>query len=99
VRWQRKRRIKHHNGHFPWIIKLKYFLIGCVFSFIFIFFPIISVIIAQQLPDPNALTTNPLAQTTKIYDRHHTLLYEIYANQNRSLVTLSDVPKYLQEGT
>lgn len=98
-KWQKKRHRTHHAGNLTWAIKLKYFIIGTMFSFIFIFFPIITIIIAQQLPDPNTLTTAPLAQTTKIYDRRNTLLYEIYTNQNRTLVPLADVPKYLQNAT
>ncbi len=79
--------------------KVKYFSLGIFFSFLFIFLPILFVIFLQDLPQPEELSHRQIAQTTKLYDRNHTLLYEIYASQNRTLISLSDVPKYLQQAT
>ncbi len=79
--------------------KVKYFFLGIFFSFLFIFLPILFVIFLQDLPQPEELSHRQIAQTTKLYDRNHTLLYEIYASQNRTLISLSDVPKYLQQAT
>ncbi|HEX7042529.1 MAG TPA: transglycosylase domain-containing protein, partial [Patescibacteria group bacterium] len=47
----------------------------------------------------NSLQQEQFPQTTKIYDRNHHLLYQFYANQNRTIIHLSDVPKYLKEAT
>jgi penicillin-binding protein 1C len=84
---------------FPISIKIKYFFIGCVFSLIFFFIPLIFVIFLQELPSPKQLSFQQAPQTTKIFDRNKTLLYQIYATQNRTLVPLSEVPKRLQEAT
>ena len=83
----------------PMITKLKYLFLGCFLSFIFLFIPLIVVIFLQELPSPQQLSFQQAPLTTKIFDRKGTLLYQIYAQQNRSLVPLSSVPKYLQEAT
>jgi penicillin-binding protein 1C len=84
---------------FPIITKIKYFFLGCFFSFIFLFVPLTTVIFLQELPSPQQLSFQQAPLTTKIFDRNGILLYQIYAQQNRSLVPLSSIPKYLQEAT
>lgn len=43
--------------------------------------------VSRDLPDPNAITQRTIKQSTKIYDRTGThLLYEIFGDQNRTLV-------------
>ncbi|MBI4098002.1 MAG: PBP1A family penicillin-binding protein [Candidatus Levybacteria bacterium] len=83
----------------PFAIRFKYIFIGTLLSFVFIFLPAIFVIFIQNLPNPKELAHQEIAQTTKIYDRNKTLLYQIYANQNRTNVPLSDIPKVLKEAT
>ncbi|PIR59701.1 MAG: hypothetical protein COU68_04175, partial [Candidatus Pacebacteria bacterium CG10_big_fil_rev_8_21_14_0_10_45_6] len=83
----------------PIWLKLRYFLVGFLFSFIFLFLPLIFLIFLQELPHPSELTTRQIPQTTKIFDRNGILLYEIYASQNRTLVPLSAIPKHLQLAT
>ncbi|MCL5433013.1 MAG: PBP1A family penicillin-binding protein [Patescibacteria group bacterium] len=83
----------------PFLTKFKYFIWGIIFSCVFIFIPILLYIFIDNLPNPRMLAIRDIAQTTKIYDRNHTLLYQIYANQNRTLVPLSDIPKKLQQAT
>lgn len=55
--------------------------------------------ILKDLPHPTDLATHQPILTTKIYDRHGNLLYKIFKNENRSLVTLQDIPIYLQQAT
>ena len=47
--------------------------------------------VSRDLPDPNALTERLVKQSTKIYDRtgEH-LLYEIYSDENRTLVKMQE---------
>lgn len=80
-------------------IKLKYFTVGVLFSLIFVFFPLLSLIFLQDLPSPKTLSLGQEPQTTKIYDRNNVLLYQIYANQNRTFIPLSAIPKYAQQAT
>ncbi len=83
----------------PKTTKVKYFLVGSTISFVFFFLPVVVVIFIQNLPNPKELAYQEIAQTTKIYDRNKTLLYQIYANQNRTNVPLSDIPKDLKNAT
>lgn len=55
---------------------------------------------SRDLPDPNSLTIREVPQSTKIYDRtgEH-LLYEISGDQKRTLVTLDQIPMYMQKAT
>lgn len=79
--------------------KIGYFFFGALFSLLFIFLPLLTAVFLQSLPKPSQLSENLTPQTTKIYDRSGILLYQIYAQQNRTVVTLSDIPNYLQEAT
>lgn len=83
----------------PFFYKFKFFTVGVIFSFLFLFLPVLVFIFTSDLPDPYKLSANAIPKTTKIYDRHGTLLYEIYANQNRSIVKLADIPSPLQKAT
>jgi len=84
---------------FPFFVKAKYFLIGSLFSAIFIFLPLLFLIFIQDLPSPKILGLQKEPQTTKIYDRNGVLLYQIYASQNRTFVPLSSIPYQLQKAT
>ncbi|MBI2621423.1 MAG: PBP1A family penicillin-binding protein [Candidatus Levybacteria bacterium] len=83
----------------PFQTRLKYILIGSIFSFFFIFMPIVSIIFIRSLPNPSTLAHQEISQTTKIYDRNKTLLYQIYANQDRTNVPLSKIPQDLKNAT
>lgn len=96
---KRKRLIEVFPGPIPNLIKLKYFLIGSLFSLFFVFIPLLIIIFLQSLPNPKQLAFRDISQTTKIYDRNGQLLYQIYANQNRTLVPLSFIPKSLVDAT
>lgn len=54
---------------------------------------------SKDLPDPNKLTDRNVAQSTKIYDRtgEH-ILYEIFAEEKRTLVELDQIPDDLKQG-
>jgi 1A family penicillin-binding protein len=80
-------------------VKIKYFILGLIFSLIFIFIPLTTLIFLQELPSPKQLSFQQAPLTTKIFDRHGVLLYQIYAAENRSLVPLSSIPKQLQQAT
>ncbi len=57
------------------------------------------LLIFKDLPSPSGLASYNVPLATKMYDRNGTLLYDIFAEQNRSPVPLSDIPKYMQEAT
>jgi len=57
------------------------------------------IFFATQIPNPSDLSNRDIAQATKIYDRKGQLLYDIYQNQNRTPVKLSEIPEYVKEAT
>ena len=72
--------------------------------FIYFVFPLAIAIsfyllILKDLPSPNQLIARDVPQTTKIYDRHGQLLYQIYHDQNRTLVPLEKIPENVKNAT
>lgn len=55
--------------------------------------------VTRDLPSPRQLETRQIPQTTKIYDRSGKLLFNVYTDQNRTLVALAAVPDYLKWAT
>lgn len=55
--------------------------------------------ILKDLPNPTQLKENTPALSTKILDRNGTILYQIYKDENRSLITLDALPKHLINAT
>lgn len=53
----------------------------------------------KDLPSPTKLGVYDIPLTTKIYDRNGVLLFDIFTDENRSLVPLSEIPKYVQQAT
>ena len=80
-------------------IKIKYFILGFLFCIIFILIPFGIYIFLNSLPNPKQLSEREIPQTTKIFDRNGILLYQIYVNENRTLVPLNSIPKNLINAT
>lgn len=81
------------------LLKAKYFSLGFFVFFIFIFIPFAFYVFLNSLPNPKQLSEREIPQTTKIYDRNGILLYQIYANENRTLVNLNSIPTNLKNAT
>jgi len=60
---------------------------------------ILYLVIFKDLPSPGNLAKYDIPLATKILDRNGKLLFDIFADENRTAVPLSDIPKYLQEAT
>ncbi len=95
---KKKKRTTQPHGIFV-RTKIKYFFIGSFFSMLFVFLPLVLLIFIQDLPSPKELSLHQMPQTTKILDRNGKLLAEIYTNQNRTVIPLSDVPIHLRQAT
>lgn len=86
--------------------KRKFRILQTVLTFGFIGFVVLVVGVigafayySKDLPSPNKLTERTIEQSTKIYDRNNELLYDVYGDQNRTLVTLKDVPDNVKNAT
>ncbi len=53
----------------------------------------------KDLPSPTDLSNKAQNVTTRILDRNGNLLYRIYEDENRTLISLSSVSKYLKDAT
>lgn len=74
---------------------LKY-VTGLVFALILVGFGLL----LQELPSPRRLTSQDnFAVSTQIFDRHGTLLYEIYDQENRVPIKISKLPPYIVQAT
>ncbi|MDO8451749.1 MAG: PBP1A family penicillin-binding protein [bacterium] len=79
--------------------RVQYFFFGVIVSLMFILLPYNGYLWLMALPRPQLLSGRELEVTTKIFDRHGTLLYEMYRDENRTPVKLSDIPDYVRQAT
>jgi len=69
------------------------------FCFLFVVFCFLALFIyyARDLPRPEKFTERRFVQSTKIYDRTgKILLYDIYGEEKREIVSLDQIPDYLK---
>src|SRR5260221_5561479 len=55
--------------------------------------------VIKDLPSPTKLSNNTASYSTQIYDRNGKLLYTFYGDRNQTFVSLSRIPKYMQDAT
>lgn len=78
--------------------ELKAFLLG-VFICVVGFFLFSSYRFVVQLPSPTDIGKLNYPLSTHMYDRNGKLLYEIYKDQNRTMIKLSELPKFVYQAT
>jgi len=76
------------------LAKLSFFGVVGLIVFLFLILPLL----ALGLPSPDKIVRTE-GFSTKILDRNGKLLYDVYANQNRSPVAIADIPTYLKQAT
>jgi len=59
----------------------------------------LSAALSVGLPNPASLTIQKPTESTKVLDRNGTVLYDIYNERRRTLVTFADMPEYLKQAT
>lgn len=77
----------------------KSFLLGVLFTLLFLFIPFQVYSWLLTLPQPQVLSLGVAPVTTKIYDRNGFLLYEVYLDENRTPVSLDQIPENLKKAT
>jgi len=80
-------------------IKLVSYFSISLFYFVSIIYLLFWNFILKDLPPAQKLTQRPLATSTKIYDRNGILLYTIFKDQNRTLISLKDTPQDVRSAT
>jgi len=79
-------------------LKIQYFFLGCLVTLGIVFF-VQSYYFVKSLPSPNNIGKVNYPLSTHIYDRNGKLLYEIYREQNRTPVKLSELPQFVTQAT
>lgn len=79
--------------------RMKSFVAGVAVTILFFLVPYNGYQFLLSLPNPHLLSRRDLEVTTKIFDRNGALLYEIYADQNRTPVPLSEIPQFVKDAT
>jgi membrane peptidoglycan carboxypeptidase len=72
------------------LVALGIIAIGCVIFFLSFL---------KDLPSPTKLSGQSYPVSTQIFDRNGNLLYEIYADRNRTPIKLDTLPKYVWQAT
>ncbi len=95
--WRERLRYRKSLTRSRKLVKIaKLALFGVIGLFIFLFF--VLPLLAFNLPSPDKIVRTQ-GFSTKIVDRNGTLLYDVYANQNRTPVAIEDMPVYLKQAT
>ena len=76
-----------------------WFVAGVLCTIFFVFLPYQAYQFLHALPNPMLLTSRPIPVTSKIFDRHGKLLFELYADQNRTPVSLDKIPLMVKQAT
>jgi 1A family penicillin-binding protein len=65
-----------------------------------VFLVIIFIYYAGQVPDPSAISTRRVSESTKIYDRTGTvLLYDIHGEEKRTIIPWEQIPETVKKAT
>mgnify|MGYP001584658357 FL=1 len=80
-------------------LHIRSFVVGILLTLLFVFLPYNMWLFLKSLPNPQLLTQRDLEVSTKIFDKNGRILYEIYADQNRTPVTLSSIPQTVINAT
>jgi 1A family penicillin-binding protein len=87
---------KSKRGGFFSLKRVVLFVLGCFVLGSIAFVGMIGWY-SRNLPNPNRLIERSLPQSTRIYDRtEKVLLYEFHGNQQRTLVSLEEIPEHLK---
>ncbi|KKR33580.1 MAG: Penicillin-binding protein, 1A family [Candidatus Gottesmanbacteria bacterium GW2011_GWA2_41_12] len=87
------------NRNLNFLEKFKFLSIGVILTIVFVFLPYNGYLWLTSLPEPTYLTSRDIPATTKIFDRNGILLYEIYSDQNRTPLPLSEIPDFIKKAT
>ena len=74
---------------------LRYVFFAIPLSMIIIFY----IVILKDLPSVQKLEYGAITQSSKIYDRNGKLLFDVFEDENRTYVALSDIPLTLRHAT
>jgi membrane peptidoglycan carboxypeptidase len=76
------------------------YLVIVLLVLLFLVIPVSFILqVFKDLPAPEDLTNRNIEVSTKIYDRNGLLLYKIFEDENRTLITLDKIPLHVKLAT
>jgi penicillin-binding protein 1C len=83
------------------LILLTYIASFVLAAMVILFFGIIIVFayFSRELPSPNQLLERSFELSTRFYDRNGELIYEVYGDKNRTLITMRDISQDVVHAT
>jgi 1A family penicillin-binding protein len=100
---RKKRNSNKNNGSFLGrILRSRKLWISIFIIIVLIFISVFAVFswYSRDLPNPDQLMSRQIPQSTIIYDRTgENILYEIHGDEKRTMVSLEQIPDYLEEAT
>lgn len=96
-----KKSLGHRLGAWLWASRKKFLAIFLILAaFLFLAGFLVVAWLGRDLPNPNQLISRQIAQSTRIYDRSgQHVLYEVHGDEKRTLVSLNEIPDYVQKAT
>ena len=99
----KSRMSKRKKAKIPKVVSIKTkitsFLVGIIFTLVFLLLPIYVYFWFRQLPQPELLSERATNSTTKIVDRNGKLLYEVYIDRKYEPIELRRVPDNMINAT
>ncbi len=94
-----KRRYRKHRSRSLKQVFVSLFKVGAISAaLLFLLVAGIFIYYAKDLPNPQQVLNKPISQSTKIFDRTgKVLLYEVYHNTKRTIVTSDEISPYIKE--
>ena len=83
------------------LVTLTYVASFALVAMVVFFFATIIVFayFSRELPSPTQLLERSFELSTRFYDRNDELIYEVYGDKNRTLITMADIPQDVVHAT
>ncbi len=81
--------------HRAWAMPILWIaVIGCIGLLLYLIY------LRTTLPDPETIVTRQIKESTKVYDRTgEILLYDIYDNEKRTIISWNEIPQTVKDAT
>ncbi|MDP2812810.1 MAG: penicillin-binding protein [bacterium] len=97
----KKEKNKNRKGPWFWRFIRQFWRLGLALLFVVGIFMIgLFAWYSKDLPESGKIMDRSVALSTKIYDKTgEVLLYEVHGDQNRSLISINEIPDYVKQAT
>jgi len=103
-RWRRRAKLRRRKKEMSdWLrrigIQSMPKLILGVFMTVILLLSFLSAVLSIGLPNPTSLTIQKPTESTKVLDRNGVVLYDIYNERRRTLVSFNEIPEIVKQAT